>query len=183
MLENVIKKLFPIRDENNQPCTFPTFGSQVFGEDGDNRALWQAGKGFYADRSADSEKLGGKAPEYYASAETVNQISASSFIHADSQYVETGLPTNPTSASYTTFTAPENGYFFIFADRGSTPGNTLIVALLKPNEEILRSVNIPAYDAYATCTTFIPIAKGMKIRIYTDCDTPTWNVREQLFWY
>lgn len=34
MLENVIKKLFPIRDENNQPCTFPTFASQVFFDDG-----------------------------------------------------------------------------------------------------------------------------------------------------
>lgn len=34
MLENVIKKLFPIRDENNQPCTFPTFASQVFDENG-----------------------------------------------------------------------------------------------------------------------------------------------------
>lgn len=65
MLENVIKKLFPIRDEKGRPCTFPTFGSQVFGEDGDNRALWQAGKGFYADRTADAEKLGGKAPGFY----------------------------------------------------------------------------------------------------------------------
>lgn len=34
MLENVIKKLFPIRDENNRPCTFPTFASQVFFDDG-----------------------------------------------------------------------------------------------------------------------------------------------------
>lgn len=62
MFENVIKKLFPIRDENNRPCTFPTFASQVFGEDGDKRALWQADKGFYAD---DSKELGGKAPGFY----------------------------------------------------------------------------------------------------------------------
>ena len=34
MLENVIKKLFPIRDENNRPCTFPTFADQVFMDDG-----------------------------------------------------------------------------------------------------------------------------------------------------
>ena len=57
MLENVIKKLYPIRDEKNRPCTFPNFGSQVFGDDEEGRALWQAGKGFYAD---DSKKLDGK---------------------------------------------------------------------------------------------------------------------------
>lgn len=34
MIENVIKKLFPIRDEKGQPCTFPTFASQVFFDDG-----------------------------------------------------------------------------------------------------------------------------------------------------
>lgn len=34
MLENVIKKLFPIRDEEDRPCTFPTFASQVFFDDG-----------------------------------------------------------------------------------------------------------------------------------------------------
>ena len=34
MLENVIKKLFPIRDEKGRPCTFPTFASQVFFDDG-----------------------------------------------------------------------------------------------------------------------------------------------------
>ena len=34
MLQDVVKKLFPIRDENNQPCTFPTFASQVFMDDG-----------------------------------------------------------------------------------------------------------------------------------------------------
>ena len=34
MLGNVIKKLFPIRDEKGRPCTFPTFASQVFFDDG-----------------------------------------------------------------------------------------------------------------------------------------------------
>ena len=77
MLENVIKKLFPIRDEKGRPCTFPTFASQVFGDGGEKRALWQEGKGFCADNAANAEnaavadearnaeKLGGKNAEEY----------------------------------------------------------------------------------------------------------------------
>lgn len=65
MFENVIKKLFPIRDEKGRPCTFPTFGSQVFGEDEEKRALWQAGKGFYADHAKDTERLDGKDSVYF----------------------------------------------------------------------------------------------------------------------
>ena len=34
MAIEVIKKLFPIRDENNRPSTYPTFASQVFMDDG-----------------------------------------------------------------------------------------------------------------------------------------------------
>lgn len=62
MAIEVIKKRYPILDGNKQSCTFPTFASQVFGDGGDNRALWQDGRGFYAD---DSAKLGGRAPSYY----------------------------------------------------------------------------------------------------------------------
>lgn len=51
----VTKKRYPILDENNQPSTFPNFGSQVFGDDDEGRALWQNGKGFYADLSKNSE--------------------------------------------------------------------------------------------------------------------------------
>lgn len=56
------RKQYPIVDENGQSCTFPTFASQVFGDGENPRALWQPGRGFYAD---DSQKLGGKAAEYY----------------------------------------------------------------------------------------------------------------------
>ena len=64
MLENVIKKLFPIRDEKGRPCTFPTFGSQVF-SDGDGRALYQADKGIYADHAKNAETLDGKDSVYF----------------------------------------------------------------------------------------------------------------------
>ena len=80
---SVIRKKYPIVDENGQSCTFPTFAGQVFGDGENPRALWQPGRGFYADDSQklggadadayalktdaapDSEKLGGNPPEYY----------------------------------------------------------------------------------------------------------------------
>lgn len=83
MLENVIKKLFPIRDEKNRPCTFPNFGSQVFGDDEEGRALWQDGKGFYADRSADSEKLGGADASEYAKKTDISDVSNESGMISD----------------------------------------------------------------------------------------------------
>lgn len=59
----VIKKKYPILDENGQPSTFPNFGSQVFGDDDNARPLWQDGSGFHADNS---DKLGGIVASSYA---------------------------------------------------------------------------------------------------------------------
>lgn len=96
MLENVIKKLFPIRDEKGQPCTFPTFGSQVFGEDGDNRALWQAGKGFYADHAKDTERLDGKDSVYFYKkfSNPRNLLDNSDFRNPVNQRGQTSYTTN-----------------------------------------------------------------------------------------
>lgn len=61
MAIEAIKKKYPIRDENGQPSTYPTFASQVFFDDGSVLE----GKEFGGGTASDSEKLGGKAPEYY----------------------------------------------------------------------------------------------------------------------
>ena len=71
---DVLKKKYPILDENNQPSAYPTFGSQVFGDDEKHRALWQNGVGFYAD---DTDRFAGKEQSYYTN--PVNLLVNSNF--------------------------------------------------------------------------------------------------------
>lgn len=72
---SVVRKKYPIVDENGQSCTFPTFASQVFFDDGSVLE----GKKFGGGTASDSEKLGGKVPEYYTP--YTNYADNSDFTH------------------------------------------------------------------------------------------------------
>ena len=149
---------------------------QLNGKDADQYML-------KTDTAADSDKLGGKAPSEYASASSVNALGATTFINANTRWVQTGFISNPTSASNDVYVAPENGFFYIYATRGETAGNTLFVYVLDSNNNAVATFNLPAYYAYAVCCMYIPVSKGMKIKLFTDASKETWLVREQMFYY
>ena len=60
-----IKKTYPILDEKGRPCTFPTFASQVYMEDGTSVESTIQDVILNNNNTDDAAKLGGKAPEYY----------------------------------------------------------------------------------------------------------------------
>lgn len=60
-----IKKAYPILDEKGRPCTFPTFASQVYMEDGTSVESAIQDVILNNNNTDDAAKLGGKAPEYY----------------------------------------------------------------------------------------------------------------------
>ncbi|MBP3420216.1 MAG: hypothetical protein J6K74_06490 [Marinifilaceae bacterium] len=132
--------------------------------------------------AANSEKLGGKAASEYALASSVSTL-APFFISQNTVLVNTGFDSQPTSSSSKIFTAPADGIFYLFADRGSSWGNTIFLHVLNPDESVNSSFPFPAYDAYAVVTTIIPIAKGMKLKMNADAPNGTWTVREQKFLY
>lgn len=82
----------------------------------------------------------------------------------------------PTSASTKTFTCPDNGWIYMYADRGSTAGNTLYIHV----DGVARNA-FPAYNAYATASIMLPVQTGQVIKLTTDSANPTWTIRQMSF--
>lgn len=95
-----------------------------------------------------------------------------------SSKVAMGLPTNPTSASTTTFTCPDNGWISIVADRGSSAGNTIYIVINGTTVTLF-----PAHFAYYVGQAFLPVRKNDIILLKTDSTSTTWTVRQQDFYY
>lgn len=167
-----------------------TTADQVILADGSR--LEKDGK-IIADSTADSAKLGGQLPAYYAKASDVSGkadkssldgLRKSIFINENSTVISSmGLPNKPTSESNVLYTVPADGLFYLYADRGSVGGYTLFVTIIKPNGDVLTVLNFPAYDPYAVICTFIPLSSGMKIKLSTDNSAETWTIRKQQFIY
>ena len=87
-----------------------------------------------------------------------------------------GIPANPLTTTTATYTAPKNGWLFVYADRGSSSGNTLQISI---NGTVVYSA--PAYNAYAEVSLTMPIAKGQVIRFNTDSGSATWTLRTANF--
>lgn len=84
--------------------------------------------------------------------------------------------TNPTSSSTKTYTFPTDGWCYIFADRGTTGGNSLFVAI-----DSTTRFSFPAYNAYAVITFMFPVKSGQILKFITDSTTATWTLREVRF--
>ena len=196
-----IKKAHPILDEKGRPCTFPTFASQVYMGDGTSvEAAIQnmnLGNGSNNDTQIEPCKIpsGGSTGQLLAKysdddfaiewidAPVVDKLIAPFFVGQNTTSVSAGFDSQPTSSSTKVFTAPKNGMFCLFANRGNTSGNTLRLHVMNPDDTINFTFHFPAYEAYATATAMIPVAKGMKLKMDTDATSATWTVRTQSFFY
>lgn len=84
------------------------------------------------------------------------------------QSVWTAYPTSNTTATYTCLS---DGYFYIFADRGSQ-GYTLFLYI-----NGVKSLDWPANIGGMNIAMFIPVRQGDVLNLHTDSTAQTWIVR------
>lgn len=89
-----------------------------------------------------------------------------------------GLPASPLSTTTATFTCPCDGYILVHADR-STAGNRFYIDLTHNGITITRE-GVSYSTDYYDC--FMPVAKGTKVRFYTNTTSATWSVTRQYFY-
>lgn len=83
------------------------------------------------------------------------------------------FPSRPTSGSTQTYTVPNDGYIYLFADSG---GWTLFIDI-----DGTERFQIPAYVNPTAVTFVLPVAKGQVIRLYTNNSAASWSIRQVLY--
>lgn len=87
--------------------------------------------------------------------------------------ISSSFPSSPTSASTNTYTVPNDGWVYLFAD---STGWTLYISIDGTDRFI-----IPAYVNPTAVTFVLPVTSGQIIRLYTNNSATSWHIRQVLF--
>lgn len=111
-----------------------------------------------------------------------NFYSSGAIISSDMTIIDDlGLPEYPLSTSEEYYETPQDGIFYLYADK-LTSGMTLIIQV-EINNEWKDIASFPNYNQYGENGLNLPLKKKTKIRLRTDSDMQSWQVRTARFMY